>query len=154
MEDPLVTLEVLGPYTLTTHIRDSVVFEHPRGAAFQWVALGDGAVDLPRFFGRFRQLCPQVSVQLEILTGAPPHVVPYFEPEFWQAFPNAKASEFARFVALAKKGHPFMGAMLTAGAGPRTPEYEAMLKEQQRRDLERSLEYAKKVLDLGVRCRA
>ena len=42
MEDPLLTLEVLGPYTVTTHIRDSVVFEHPRGAAAQWVALGDG----------------------------------------------------------------------------------------------------------------
>ena len=38
MEDPLLTLEVLGPYTVTTHIRDSVVFEHPRGAAAQWVA--------------------------------------------------------------------------------------------------------------------
>lgn len=33
VEDPMVTLEILGPYTVTTHIRDSVVFEHPRGAA-------------------------------------------------------------------------------------------------------------------------
>ena len=49
MEDPLLTLEVLGPYTVTTHIRDSVVFEHPRGAAAQWVALGDGIVDFKKF---------------------------------------------------------------------------------------------------------
>ena len=33
-----ITLEVLAPYTVTTHIRDSAVWEHPRGAAAQWVA--------------------------------------------------------------------------------------------------------------------
>ena len=32
VEDPLVSLETLGPYVVTTHIRDSAVFEHPRGA--------------------------------------------------------------------------------------------------------------------------
>ena len=62
-EDPLLTLETLAPYALTTHVRDSVVFEHPRGAAMQWVALGDGTIDFRRFFERFRQLCPQVAVQ-------------------------------------------------------------------------------------------
>ena len=44
VEDPLLTLEVLAPYVLTTHVRDSVLFEHPRGAAGQWVALGDGQI--------------------------------------------------------------------------------------------------------------
>ena len=54
MEDPLLTLEVLGPYTVTTHIRDSIVFEHPRGAAAQWVALGDGNIDFKKFVARYR----------------------------------------------------------------------------------------------------
>ena len=49
IEDPFVALETLAPYVVTTHVRDSVVFEHARGAAGQWVALGDGNVDLPRF---------------------------------------------------------------------------------------------------------
>jgi sugar phosphate isomerase/epimerase len=47
VEDPLVSLEVLAPYVVTTHVRDSVLFEHPRGAAGQWVVLGDGNVDSP-----------------------------------------------------------------------------------------------------------
>ncbi len=38
MEDPFVTLETLAPYVVTTHIRDSAVFEVPRGAAWQWVS--------------------------------------------------------------------------------------------------------------------
>ncbi len=151
IEDPMVSLEVLGPYVITTHVRDSVVFEHPRGAVTQWVALGDGSLEYIRFFERFRQLCPDTGVQLEILTGAPPKVVPYLEPDFWAAFPKAKASEFARFVALARNGHPFMGSMLIAVPGQPRAEYEAAFKEQKRIDLERSFEYARNVLGLGVR---
>jgi sugar phosphate isomerase/epimerase len=98
-EDPMVTLETLAPYALTTHIRDSAVFEHPRGAVYQWVALGDGSIDYAQFFERYRQLCPNCSVQLEILTGNAPQVLPY------------------------------MGSMLIAGRGQRSPEYTAALKE-------------------------
>ena len=57
-------------------MRDSAVFEHPRGAAAQWVALGDGSVDFVRFVERYRQLCPTASMQLEIITGRPPEVLP------------------------------------------------------------------------------
>ena len=155
VEDPLVSLEVLAPYVVTTHIRDSVVYEHPRGAAAQWVALGDGTVDFHKFVERYRELCPKANMQLEIITGRPPDVLPYLEPDFWKAFPKAKASEFARFVALAKKGHPYAGFMVVEdGARAPLPEFRAALREQQRVDLERSLEYAKKSLDVGVRWRS
>jgi sugar phosphate isomerase/epimerase len=154
VEDPLFTLEILGPYVLTTHIRDSVVYEHPRGAAAQWVALGDGSIDFRRFIERYRELCPKAAMQLEIITGRPPRVLPYLEPDFWKAFPKANAAEFARFVALAKRGHPFMGTMVIAGRGQQPPEIRAALKQQQRIDLERSLEYAKRALNVGIRWRS
>jgi hypothetical protein len=151
VEDPLLTLEVLAPYTITTHIRDSVLFEHARGAAGQWVALGDGQIDFVRFAGQFRKLCPRSSMQMEVITGRPPRVIPYLEQDFWKAFPKALAGEFARFVALAKAGHPYMGAMVIEDvAGPRAAIMTEALKEQQRIDLERSLEYAKKKLNVGV----
>lgn len=155
MEDPMVTLEVLAPYVVTTHIRDSVVYEHPRGAAAQWVALGDGSIDFKAFVARYRELCPQASMQLEVITGRPPRVIPYLEPEFWKAFPKANASEFARFTALARHGHTFDGFMVVED-GAKTPpeEFKGALREQQRIDLERSLEYAKKVLNAGVRWRS
>jgi hypothetical protein len=154
VEDPLLALEVLAPYVITTHVRDSVLFEHPRGAAGQWVALGDGQIDFGRFVEQFRQWCPQASMQLEIITGRPPRVLPYLEQDFWKAFPKALASEFARFVALAKTGHPFMGAMVIEDATGQHPAIMGeALKEQQRVDLERSLEYAKRKLNVGVRWR-
>jgi sugar phosphate isomerase/epimerase len=151
IEDPLVTLEILGPYVITTHIRDTAVFEHPRGAAVQWVALGDGSVDLLRFTDLYRKLCPNAAMQLEIITGIPSDVVPYREPDFWKVFPRTPAREFARFLKLAKSGHPYIGPMVIAGWGEKSPTVEAAFKEQQRTDLERSLEYAKKVLSVGVR---
>jgi len=151
VEDPLLTLETLGPYVVTTHIRDSAVFEHPRGAATQWVALGDGSVDLRRFVELYRKLCPNASMQLEIITGIPPEVVPYLDRDFWKVYPRTPAWEFARFVALAKSGHPYIGPMVIGGWGQQPPAIAAAMKEQQRTDLERSLEYAKKVLGVGVR---
>jgi 3-oxoisoapionate decarboxylase len=152
LEDPLLTLEVLGPYTVTTHIRDSVLFEHPRGAAFQWVALGDGnAMDFARFLPLYRKLCPQSAMQLEIITGRPPEVLPYFEQDYWKAFPHMPASEFARFLELARKGRPFMGEMVIGPAANAPPALAEALKEQQRTDLERSFVYSRKNLGLGVR---
>jgi sugar phosphate isomerase/epimerase len=155
MEDPLLTLEVLGPYTVTTHIRDSVVFEHPRGAAAQWVTLGDGIVDFKKFVARYRQLCPNAAMQLENITGRPPRVLPYLEQDFWKAFPKANASEFARFVALAKRGGPLMTGMIVADVpGPHPAEYDAALRAQQKFDLEKGFEYARKTLDVGIRWRS
>lgn len=153
VEDPLVTLEVLHPYIVTTHIRDSAVWEHPRGAAAMWVALGDGSVDFARFVARYRELGVRAAMQLEVITGRPPQVLPYLEPDFWTAFPNAVASEFARFVALARSGHPFMGRMVI-GDGKASPAIYEALKEQQKTDLERSLEYARKKLGIGLRWKA
>jgi sugar phosphate isomerase/epimerase len=155
VEDPFVTLETLAPYVVTSHIRDSVVFEHPRGAAGQWVVLGDGTVDFVRFMQRFCELCPKSSMQLELITGRPPRVIPYLEPDFWKAFPKASGAEFARFVALAKAGHPYMGAMVVEDVTGTKPEIMTeALKQQQRFDLERSLEYAKKKLDAGINWKA
>jgi sugar phosphate isomerase/epimerase len=153
VEDPLLSLETLAPYVATSHVRDSAVFEHPRGAAAQWVALGDGSIDFARFVERYRKLCPAASIQLEIITGRPPEVLPYLEPDFWQAFQKMPAWEFARFVALAKSGRPFLGSMVIGQSSNNSPALDAALKEQQRIDLERSLEYAKKKLGIGMRWR-
>jgi 3-oxoisoapionate decarboxylase len=151
VENPLVTLEILGPYVVTTHVRDSAVFEHPRGAAAHWVALGDGSVDFQSFLALFQKLCPKAAMQLEIITGRPPTVLPYLEADFWKVFPNTPAWEFSRFVALAKSGHPYLGRMVIGGPGKQSLAMAEALKEQQRTDLERSLEYAKTVLGAGVK---
>ncbi len=150
-EDPVLTMEILGPYTVTTHVRDSAIFEHPRGAAAQWVVAGEGNVDLVRIAELHKQLCPQAAMQLEIITGRPPRVIPYLEPEFWKAFPKSLGSDFARFVNLAKHGHPYMGSMVIEDSPGKKPlEYTAALKEQQEVDLAASLDFARKSMGAGT----
>jgi sugar phosphate isomerase/epimerase len=143
-EHPEVTLEVLGPYAVTTHCRDTAIWEHPRGCAAHWTALGEGSIDMAKIGALQKKLCPGTPLHLEIITGRPPRVVPYLEESFWKGFPKARANEFARFVALAKQGHPLMTPMVIEDApGEKVPEYQAALKKQQLVDLERSLAWAK-----------
>jgi sugar phosphate isomerase/epimerase len=149
-EDPIAALEILAPYIVTSHIRDSAVYENATGASVQWVAMGDGSVNLDRFAQRFAELCPKASFQLEILTGMPARLLPYLEPAYWDRFPNANASDFARFVALARSGRPYAGPMIMADTRGKIPEeYRAALRIQERIDLERSLDYCRKTLNIG-----
>lgn len=145
LEDPLVNLEILGPYAVSTGIRDTMIWETGDGAAAKWQAMGEGVVDWKAYFKRYAELCPNTPVQLEIISEfAKP--LPYYQDDFWNVFPKARAHEFARFVALAKKGKP-MEAWKPAEGQDRN---EA-LKAFQKAELERSIRYCKDVLGIGLK---
>ncbi|MFO7697350.1 MAG: sugar phosphate isomerase/epimerase [Anaerolineae bacterium] len=148
-EDPLVTFDYLAPVIVTSHIRDSAVWSHPRGAAYQWLALGDGNVGLETLTRRFKEECSQASYTLEILTGRPPTVLPYLEDDYWAAFPDTPAWEFARFERLVRQGLPFSGTMVAVAPGVEIPTaYQEALRAQQLYDVERSVAWAKRVLEV------
>jgi len=148
-EDPAVTLKHLAPYVVTSHIRDTAVWPHPKGAAVQWVAMGDGNVGIREWAERFKAQCPGAPFTLEIITGVPPRVLSYLEEDYWAAYPDARASEFCRFERLVRNGLPFLGTMVTVGREEVPPEYQAALVAQQRVDLERSARYCRDVLGVG-----
>jgi len=156
MENPLTTVDVLGPLALTFHLRDSVIYESGRGVAVQWVPLGEGIVDFPRILGRMREIAPPVYVYIKPITGRVPAILPYLEAGFWKTWPDVRARDLAAFVALAKRGRPYEGYMVIEDGAPRPlPEsYAAALAFQQREHMERSIEYAKQSLDLGIRWRS
>lgn len=138
MEDPMTTLTNLGPYTLTTSLRDSMIWESPKGATVQWVAMGDGVIDLPAFFDLFEKLCPQTPVHIETIGGFNREIA-YLDPEFMTLWPSRTAADLARFIALAKKGKA-----LEAGKGTFATDAEF-----QQHQIERSITYCKTVLGLG-----
>src|SRR5204862_4456106 len=70
MEDPLASLEILGPYVVTTSLRDSAVWESITGATVQWTAMGEGNIDWKKYFARFAELCPNVPVHIETISGS------------------------------------------------------------------------------------
>lgn len=148
-ESPFVTLAHLAPYVVASHIRDTAVWEHPQGAAVQWVALGDGNIGIQSWAQLYVEKCRDVPFTLEIITGMPPRVLNYLEPDYWTVYPDALAQEFAQFLKLAKQGTPFLGPMLTAPWSGNPVEYQAALAVQQRLDLERSIRYCHEVLKIG-----
>lgn len=155
LEDPMTTLETLGQYAVTVHLRDSAIYETPEGVAVQWVPLGEGVIDFKAFVAKVRELCPPVYIYIKPITGRPPQVLPYLKPEYWKTMPHARAAELARFLALAKKGKPYDQHMVIEDLpGRTTPEpFVAAVQFQQREHMERSVAYAKKTLDLGIRWR-
>jgi sugar phosphate isomerase/epimerase len=144
IEDPMVNLEVLGPYAVTTGIRDCAVWGYEEGAEVIWTAMGDGHLDLKRYMARFAEICPGVPVQLEIISGGGPRKFPYLKDDFWKGFPKARASEFARFVAMAERGKPY-----TPPPPPEAPTREESSQLFQKSELERSLRYCREILGLG-----
>ena len=114
LEDPIDSLRTLAPYALTTSLRDSAVWETPKGAAVAWTAMGEGQIDLKAYFTAFRELCPGVPVHIETISGFN-REFPYLTPEFWKAWPAMPADRFARFLALAKTGHVAAHVPATAG---------------------------------------
>ena len=113
-------------------------------------------VDFHKIMARARELCPDVYVYAKPITGRPAEVIPYLEQDFWKAYPRARAADLARFLSLAKKGVPYDKPIVNEDLrGRRLPDYLIpAIQVQQRDHMERSLEYAKEVLDLGVRWRA
>jgi sugar phosphate isomerase/epimerase len=153
-EDPLTTVEELGPLAVTFHLRDSVVYDVPDGIAVQWVPLGEGTVDFKALISRAAAILPPVHIYCKPITARPPVVLPIYSNEFWTKwFPRARSRDLGRFLALAKRGRPYDKPHLTADVAELRERYMEALKVQQLDHMERSLDYCRKQLDLGIRWR-
>ena len=155
LEDPLLTLETLAPYTLTFHLRDSVVYEHQNGIAVQWVPLGEGTIDFKHLIARARQLLnPDVRIFIKPITGRPPAILPVYDEQWWAKwYPKARAQEYARFLTIARRGRPYEKHVVQEDltGRPIPAPYQLALNYQQKEHMERSIAYAREVLKLGIR---
>jgi 3-oxoisoapionate decarboxylase len=136
VEDPHLALELVAPYVVTSHIRDSAVWRTPEGAAVAWVRMGEGNVGIADYVKKYAALCPGRALSLEVIVTGP-RSFPFLDPKFWEAYRRTPAWEFARFLALADKGTP-------REAPPKLAREQAI--ERERQDLEASLAYAKRIL--------
>jgi sugar phosphate isomerase/epimerase len=145
LEDPMGNLEILGPYAATTGIRDSMVWETAEGASVAWTAIGEGQVDWQKYFDRFAELCPGVSVQLEIISGAV-RPFPFQKEDFWTFYRDIRAKEFLGFTAMAKRGRAVEAFKVPEGKDRKLTE-----QEFQKVELEKSIKYCQEVLGLGLK---
>src|SRR6185503_8747335 len=148
LEDPVESLEILGPFAVTTSLRDSMIWETPDGAKVQWTAMGEGVVDWRTYFDRFEKLCPGVPVHIETISGFAVELG-FLKPGFWGPFPRARAKDFARFLALAKKGKAILPFQPAEGQDRKQAD-----QEYQKAELQRSLHYCATSLGLGLKAGA
>lgn len=141
LEEPVANLEVLGPYAVCSGMRDSMIWEDQDGAKVQWTAVGEGLVDWNAYMEKYRQVCAGAPFILEIISGFA-YGVPYLKSDFWAAWPKAKAADFAKFMAMAKKGK--------AIPPNRSPDKTAE-QDYQKAEVERSMKYCRETLRLGAR---
>lgn len=150
-EDPLLATELLAEYAVSTHFRDTAVWESEEGAWSQWTVMGQGNADLASCARLLAEQAPSCPIDLEVITGGPPASVPYRTEGFWQKYPAMLARDFVRFAELARDGTRRGLKPREQVVGGRGGEPSAELVEQQRRDFESSVAYAKESLGLGTR---
>ncbi len=144
LEDPLVNLENLGPYAVTTSLRDTALWESENGVTAQWTAMGDGMVDWKKYFARFAELCPDTAVNIETISGFNAEL-PVKKDDFWKGWPNGKPKGFDQFLALAKRGTPRKPHRHPEGVDRKKAD-----QLYQRDEIERSIKYCKSI-GLGSR---
>ncbi|MFM7107587.1 MAG: sugar phosphate isomerase/epimerase family protein [Planctomycetaceae bacterium] len=145
LEDPVAALDRLAPHVLTTSLRDTMVWESPRGVTAQWTAMGEGCTDLAAFFDVFEKRCPGVTVNVETISGFA-RELPILDRDFWKAYPDVRGEDLAGLLALARKGRAIGPFAPPEGPGRTQAEQEYQLAE-----LARSITHCRAVLGLGVR---
>lgn len=144
LEDPHEVLEVLGPYTVCSSLRDDMIWETPDGASVAWTAAGEGLIDWKRFAARWSELCPKVPIQIETISGFSRNF-PYKKEEFWKHY-DRKPESLAKFEALAKRGKAIPGFKAPDGVDKKKAE-----QDYQKGEIERSIKYLREVVGLGLK---
>jgi hypothetical protein len=137
IEDPHLTLEVLHPYVLTSHVRDSAVWNVPQGAAVTWVQMGRGNVNIDSYVRKYVELCLGKALSLESIVFGP-RILAYRDPAFWDAYRKTPAWEFERYLEVAARGKPYKDEPWE------TPDEAA----RERAALDESLAYTKRLLGI------
>ncbi len=139
LEDPHATLEILHPYVLTSHVRDSAVWLTPEGANVTWVRMGEGNVDIAGYVKKYAELCPGRALSLESIVFGPRKFA-FRKREFWDNYRDIPAWEFQRYLEIAERGKP----------SPDVPWEGPNQAERERADLEASLAWVKHQFGLSV----
>jgi sugar phosphate isomerase/epimerase len=103
LEDPMKHLQTLAPYTVCNSIRDYTVWPSDEGAMFQWMAVGEGMMDVPKYVTTLANSNPGMPIFVESISNSA-RPIPYLTKEHWKAYPNLDASQIIDFLALVRKG--------------------------------------------------
>jgi sugar phosphate isomerase/epimerase len=151
LEDPLENLEVMGKYALTTSLRDSAIWPSENGTTVQWTAMGQGMVDWEKYFDRFQELCPDVPVHIETISGFN-REIPFLQDDFWEFYSDAKPATLARYIRWARNGVPRepWKAPVDPKSDVASHDADKATQDYQKAQIEESIRYCKSI-GLGLK---
>jgi sugar phosphate isomerase/epimerase len=142
LEDPHAVVEAYAPWTLTTHFKDMGVAEYEDGFLLSEVPLGEGLLDLKRIVSTIRKAKPEVHFNLEMITRDPLRV-PCLTDPYWNTLGEVGGRELADALTRVRK-NTFAGPLPTISQLSHREQLQA-----EAANVERSLEYARKHLELS-----
>lgn len=101
LDDPMEVVEVLAPFTLTTHLKDMGVEEMEEGFLLSEVPLGEGFLDIARIVELCERSNPAVQFNLEMITRDPLRI-PVLEEDYWATFHGLPAEDLARTMRMVR----------------------------------------------------
>ena len=145
MEDPMKHLETLAPYTVCNSIRDYTVWPSEDGATFQWMAVGEGMMDVPKYVDTLTSANPGMPIFVESISNSA-RPIPYLTREYWKAYPNLDASQIIDFLKLVRKGKPARIDKPAEGQDEKTFD-----QEHERNEFLRSIAYLREHCRAGLK---
>ncbi|HXX79825.1 MAG TPA: sugar phosphate isomerase/epimerase [Ktedonobacteraceae bacterium] len=99
-EEPVEFARSVAPYVKNVHLKDYELFMYEEGYRLVRCPLGEGVVDFPALLEILSEMCPEVTMSIEI--GAlEARNVRVFAEDYWHDYPPRTAAQFAhvlRFV--------------------------------------------------------
>lgn len=102
LESPEETIRELGPYVLTTHVKDVAVKPSGEGFEMAEVPLGKGIVDLPGLMAACVAANPEVTFNLEMITRDP-LTIPCLEAGYWKVMEGVSGEALAGTLRLVRE---------------------------------------------------
>jgi 3-oxoisoapionate decarboxylase len=144
LEDPHDAFENLGPVTICSSLRDDMIWETPEGYSIAWTAAGEGLMDWKKLASRWAELCPNVPIQIETISGFSRGFATK-KDDFWKNY-DKRPESFAKFEAMGKRGKAIPNFKAPEGTDKQLAE-----QEYQKGEIERSIRYLREVVGLGLK---
>lgn len=145
MEDPKPAMEALGKHIICCSARDVIIWQSDEGAIFQWTAVGEGMMDFRHYTSFLQENCPGIPLHLEIISNSP-RSIPYLQEEYWEGWPDLKASGIIDFLRMARKGAP-----IEVARAPEGMDRKAFEQQDQMEELLRSIRYLREECGAGLK---
>lgn len=143
MEDPLEHARRLAPHVVCNSLRDYAVWPNEQGALYQWMAIGEGMMDVPAYVATLSAANPEMPLFVETISNST-RSIPYLTAEHWKAYPNLRASQIRDFLSLVRQNRTATVAEPAEGQSRR--EFE---QAHQRGEFLRSIAYLRERCGAG-----